>query len=179
MKTFRAQFTIDPEHYYAPVGAKIEMRHRGEMKKDGKRELIKDREYPIYEIIQSHREETEIERIVKRALEGDYTALNAMNGVYADISDAPRSLAEAQAMIINAKNEFYDLPIEIREKFNQNAEEYVAEMGSQAWMDKLGITEQLKTEKTPTTEPVNMAEVTQVAQTAGEVVQNIGGGENE
>lgn len=174
MKTpaFRTAYVHGEDHYRAPIGAKIEYRHRAKMKTDGKRVLIKDQEYPIYEIIQAHREETEIERIVKRATEGDISALNAMNGVYADITDAPRSLAEAQALIIDAKNEFEKMPTEIKEKFNNNSEEYVAEMGSKIWMDKMGITAELERIKNPTTETITPAELPEAG---GTPINNIGG----
>lgn len=163
------------DHFRAPVGSKIEIRHRAKMKTDGKRILIPDQEYPIYEIIQAHREETEIERIVKRATEGDISVLNAMNGVYADITDAPSSLAEAQALIIDAKNEFEKMPTEIKEKFNNNSEEYVAEMGTKQWLDKMGITAELEKAKAPKTETITASELP-TAQ--GEAISNIGGTEN-
>lgn len=176
---FKSMYNHGSDHFRAPIGDKVVIRHRAKMKTDGKRDLVADVKYPIYEIIQSHREETEIERIVKRAIEGDYNALNAMKGVYADIADAPGSLAEAQAMIINAKNEFYDLPLEIREKFNQNAEEYVAEMGTPKWMDKMGITAELEKINNPTTENIDASQVADIANGVGQIVSNVGGDANE
>lgn len=123
-----------------PTGEKIETRHEPIINEDGRRVLKPTKKVPIYEMIQIGREETEIERIVKRAVEGDYNALNAMNGVYADITDAPSSLAQAQQLIINAKQEFDTLPANIRKEFENNPELYVASVGSKDWFDKMGIT---------------------------------------
>lgn len=140
---FRTQFTVIGEHVYCPTGEKTEMRHNAVMKKDGRRVLERTKEVAIYDLIQASREECEIENIIRRAVEGDYNALNAVNGVFADITNCPSSIAEAQQYIINAKEEFDKLPKEIKAKFEYNPEIYVAEMGGNvnSWLDKMGYTE--------------------------------------
>lgn len=131
----------------SPAGAKTEMRHRAVMHKDGRRELVRDKEVAIYDLIQANREECEIENIIRRAVEGDYNALNAINGQYADITNMPSSIAEAQQMVINMKNEFEKLPKDIKAKFENNAEIYVAEFGSESWAEKTGYKAALEAQK--------------------------------
>lgn len=131
---------------YSPAGAKIQVEHTPHMGLDGRRKLVKDNPKPIYEMIQASREQCEIERIVKRALNGDMTALNAIEGHYMDITGAPRSLAQAQQIIINAKNDFDKLDAETKKKFDNNVEIFIAEAGTKEWCDKLGITEKLERE---------------------------------
>lgn len=128
----------------SPTGDKIQMEHTPHMGLDGKRKLILDDAKPIYEMIQAHREETEIDRIVKRAMQGDMSALNAVAGQYMDIAGAPNSLAEAQQIIINAKRDFDKLDPEIKKKFDNNVEIFIAEAGSKEWADKLGITAKIE-----------------------------------
>lgn len=143
---FETQFTAIGKHFHAPTGEPTEWRHTPHMKEDGRRELIKDREVAIYDLIQSHREECEIENIIRRAVEGDYNALNAVNGTYADITNCPSSIAEAQQYIINAKNDFEKLPKDVKAKFEYNPEIYIAEMSNDTagWLDKMGFTEAAK-----------------------------------
>lgn len=145
---FKTQITAREvrTHYFAPTGEKTEMRHNAVMKKDGRRVLERTKEVAIYDLIQASREECEIENIIRRAVEGDYNALNAVNGVFADITNCPSSIAEAQQYIINAKHEFDTLPKEIKAKFEYNPELYVAEMGGDvnSWLDKMGYTEAKK-----------------------------------
>ena len=129
-----------------PSGDKIQIEHTPHMGLDGRRKLIKDNPRPIYEMIQAHREECEIERIVKRALEGDTSVLSAIEGQYADITGAPKSLAQAQQIIINAKRDFEKLDPETKKKFDNNVEVFIAEAGSKEWCDKLGITDRLERE---------------------------------
>lgn len=130
-----------------PTGEKIQMEHTPHMGLDGKRKLIKDNPKPIYEMIQASREQCEIERIVRRALDGDTSVLNAMEGQYIDITGAPKSLAHAQQIIINAKNDFDKLDAETKKKFDNNVEVFIATAGSKDWLDKMGITEKLEREE--------------------------------
>lgn len=127
-----------------PTGSKTQMEHTPHMGLDGRRKLIKDNPKPIYEMIQASREQCEIERIVKRALNGDASVLNAMEGAYMDITGAPKSLAHAQQIIINAKNDFDKLDTETKKKFDNNVEIFIATAGTKDWCDKLGITEKLE-----------------------------------
>ena len=127
-----------------PTGKKIEMRHRPYMHEDGRRELKWDKPVPIFDQIQQYKEECEIENIIRRAVEGDYNALNQSKGQYMDITSCPQSLAQAQQMIIELKTKFDDLPKEIKAKFDYNAEIYIAEFGSEEWAEKTGVKEALK-----------------------------------
>lgn len=131
----------------SPTGEKIQYEHTPHMGLDGRRKLIKDNPKPIYEMIQASREQCEIERIVKRALQGDTAVLNAMNGQYLDITGAPASLAHAQQIIINAKQQFEDLDKETKKKFDNNVEIFIATAGSKEWCDIMGITEQIERKK--------------------------------
>lgn len=144
---FRTQFNRPEEdHYRSDIGEKIEMRHSAHMGTDGRRFLAKDKPVAVWDLIQSHKEECEIENIIRRAVEGDYNALNATSGVFMDITNCPSSIAEAQQYIINAKEEFDKLPKEIKQKFEFNPEIYIAEMGgnTKGWLDKMGYTEAVK-----------------------------------
>ena len=143
---FRTQFTVIGEHKHAPIGAKTEMRHRASIDLNGRRTLIRDKEVAIYDLIQSHREECEIENIIRRAVEGDYNALNAVNGVFEDITNCPSSIAEAQQYIIDAKNEFDKLPKEVKAKFEFNPEIYIAELNNdpKSWLEKTGFADEIK-----------------------------------
>ena len=147
--TFKTQFEDKYEHFYCPEGEMVEMRHRPSIDKDGRRKLIKDRAVDVYALIQSHKEECEIENIIRRAVEGDYNALNAVNGTFADITNCPSSIAEAQQYIINAKEEFEKLPKDIKAKFEYNPEIYIAEMATntESWLEKTGYSEALRLKK--------------------------------
>lgn len=136
------------EKVYCPTGDKIQMEHTPHMDLEGHRILVKDNPKPIYEMIQAHKEQCEIERIVKRALNGDSSVLNAMNGQYLDITGAPQSLAHAQQIIFNAKRQFEELDPETKAKFENNPEIFIAKAGTKEWCDIMGITEKIEAKKT-------------------------------
>lgn len=141
---FRTKYDKRNIAFKAPAGEKIQIEHTPHMGLDGRRKLIKDNPKPIYEMIQASREQTEIDRIVKRALQGDESVLSAVEGQYIDITGAPKSLAHAQQIIINAKNDFEKLDPETRKKFDNNVEVFIASAGTKEWMDKMGLTEKLE-----------------------------------
>lgn len=133
--------------FTTPTGEKIQVEHTPHMGLDGRRKLVKDNPKPIYEMIQASREQCEIERIVKRALQGDESVLSAIEGQYIDITGAPTSLAHAQQIIINAKRQFEELDTETKKKFDNNPEIFIATAGTEEWCDKMGITEKLERAK--------------------------------
>lgn len=120
-----------------PAGEKEEDTYEMSIDVHGHKKLEKSGKTNVYDLIQESLEETKIENIIRRALGGDEGALATMHGVYIDVTDAPKSLAEMQQAVITATQEFEKLPVEIREKFNHSALQYVAEFGTEEWAKKL------------------------------------------
>lgn len=95
----------------------------------------------IYDRIQAARP-MEIQSILDRALRGDVDAMMVVNqrqGAYADVTEAPKTLAEMQQLIIDAKREFEKLPREIRGKFSNDIDQYIAQYGTMDWATKMGL----------------------------------------
>lgn len=145
--TFGTKYQEREAKRNSPTGEKVQIEHTPHIGLDGRRELKADNPKPIYEMIQASREQCEIERIVKRALEGDTSVLSAMEGEYIDITGAPKSLAHAQQIIINAKRQFEELDKETKKKFDNNVEVFIATAGSKEWCDIMGITDQIERKK--------------------------------
>lgn len=91
----------------------------------------------IYEIIQSHKEECQIENILKAAAMGDLRALQQRQGTYMDATTLPKTLAEAQNLVIRMKDEFEHMPSEVKEQFNNSPEMYVNMMGTKEFNEKM------------------------------------------
>lgn len=147
----KTHWTARKQHSHTcPNGEKIEYRHRAYIKKDGTRILIKDVEKHTFDEIQEHKEECLIENILKRSMEGDLAALEVMKGQYADITNAPNSLAEAQQAMITLKDSFEHLPKDVRKEFDYSYEKYIAEFGSDEWAEKTGVKAALEKNKAAT-----------------------------
>lgn len=129
-----------PQKKPSPAGNHIQIEHRLHVDKDGKTKLIWDKKVNIYDKIQEGREQTEIDFIMRKATEGDTTILNMVKGQYMDVTDMPSTLAQAQQIHINLKNQFFELPWDIRKEYNDDADQYIADIGTKHWCDITGIT---------------------------------------
>ncbi len=120
-----------PQTIPHPKSKKIIDTYSIEINKDtGKKELKATGKTNIYEFIQKSLEDTKVYNILKKCEMGDTEALNRAVGAYGDFTSAPRSLAEAQQLIINAEKEFNSLPLEIRKEFNYSVSEFLAGFGN-------------------------------------------------
>lgn len=128
-----------PKTESAPAGTKEEDVYEMQIDISGNKKLVKVGKTNIYDIVQASLEQSKIENIIRRATEGDANALNIMNGEYIDVTDLPTTLAEAQNFVIKAKQEFDQLPINIRRKFDMSAEKYIASYGTGDWIDAMEL----------------------------------------
>lgn len=136
----------EKEFKAAPTGTRYDQKYRIEYSKTGHKLIVPDGTTDRYAIIQSHSEECNIENIIAKS-KLDPSVLNRKVGQYGDFTKMPKSLAEAQNMIVGIKQEFYKLPIEVREKFNNSPEQYVAQYGTKTWMEATGYGDYIKTKE--------------------------------
>lgn len=137
-ETFYSLLSKRPRKY-APAGSRLADDFEIQIDERGHKVLVKVGEHDIYEEIQSYLEETKIENILARAVAGDPDALNVRQGQYADITQFPTNLAEAQKTILKLGSEFEKLPNEIREKFDFSKEKFIQQFGSEDWVEKMGF----------------------------------------
>lgn len=109
------------------------------VKKDGTIELIHDGYENTDEEIQSYEQEVNIENIVSRYMNGDLDALNKRVGQYGDFTEMPKTYAEILQKQIDARNIFDSLSPEIRSKFNNDANQFFAQSGTDEWFEKMNV----------------------------------------
>lgn len=137
-----------------PRCTKVVMEHSLHInEKTGEEYLVLDTERRVYDYIQEGREETLVANIVRKYKEGDANALAAMNGKFIDIMNAPTSLLDALVSIRKAEQEFDTLPLDIRTKFNNDPNQFIAGYGTNDWADKMGLIKK-QPELTPEPAPV-------------------------
>lgn len=105
--------------------------------KDGTITLVQEGFVNTDEEIQSHEESVDIDVIVARYMNGDLEALNKHVGQYGDFTEMPKTYAEVLQMQIDAKNTFMSLPVEIRQKFDNDPNQFFAQSGTEDWYNKL------------------------------------------
>ena len=103
----------------------------------GRLTLEKTGKSNVYAKIQEEHEATKIESILHSVAMGDLNALKQREATYVDATTMPHSLREAQDLVIRLKDEFYELPLEVRKEFGNSPEQYVSEMGTKEYLDKM------------------------------------------
>lgn len=88
----------------------------------------------INAFIQSFRDSTDINVILKRFELGDVSVLNAKRGVYGDFSNAPKTLSEFLNAQIQAQNIFERLPAAVKASFNNDVNQFFVQYGSESWL---------------------------------------------
>ena len=109
-----------------PKCEKIVPTYGKEIDKDGKVHIVETGKTNLYEKIQACKDDTLIYNILDRFAAGDISVLQKNQGVYADLTDMPKTLAEAQQSLITAENIFNNLPLEVRAEFNHSFSEFLA-----------------------------------------------------
>lgn len=107
--------------------------------------LVKDGETDIVAIIQSHKEECDINLMLQRYAAGD-TSVMRNDAKYIDTSDLPTTIHE-YFNLMKAQHEKFDaLPVTIKQKFDNSFEVWASTSGTGEWLEKMGIQDPAKPE---------------------------------
>lgn len=90
-------------------------------------------------IIDSYRDQTDINIIISRVRNGEVGLLNRVKGSYGDFTNLPKTFAEMLQLQIDSEKKFYSLPVEVREKFHNDKNEFFVQAGSKDWFKNLGV----------------------------------------
>lgn len=130
------QFKI-PKRIPTPSGDEFLNTYQEEVQKNGNIELVCVGKTNVYDKIQEELESTKIENILQRVAMGDLSMLRAQEPIYIDATTFPKNLMECQNIVLKAKQEFEKFPKEVKELFNNSADAYVAQMGTQEFFEKM------------------------------------------
>lgn len=115
-----------------------------EVQPDGSKVLVKKGRLDLYEMIQSHADSVDLEKMIARYNSGDPTALHRRDGVYIDVSEMPQTYAEWQQRFMDVQHVFDRLPIEIKEQYDHDVGQFMADVGSPAFFEKVERYSELK-----------------------------------
>lgn len=127
-------------------GSRIHILYSPEVQDDGTIILVESGKEDTDDFIDSFREETEITTIIKKFQAGDLSVINQREGFYADVTKMPKTYAEMLQLRIDSQKAFDSLKPEIKEKFNNDENQFFAAAGSVEWLEKLNLIK--KDEKT-------------------------------
>lgn len=93
----------------------------------------------LYDYIQSHADSVDIHKILERcALMDDYSILNRMPANFMDVTEMPKSLAEAYSMVEDARKMFERMPTSVKESYDNNFVEFIQDIGSEKFVKVVG-----------------------------------------
>lgn len=118
---------------YSNSGDKTRTLYSPIVNDDGTISLVASGKEDIQSEIDSYREECDINVLLARYAAGDLDVFNKSVGSYGDFTNFPSTYAEALQIQINSKRYFDSLPVEIKEKFNNDANQFFVQTGSDEW----------------------------------------------
>lgn len=176
-ETFRTKY--EPRKRVITVSGSAEKdEFIGRYDKHGRVELVPNGKTNVYEFIQSFKDSVDINVLLAKYKNGDTEALSRVQGMYADISDLPKTFADMLNKVKAGEDAFASLPAETRALFNNSVSEWFASVGSADWFDKMGMeAPEPPTPKKKKTSKTAEPAVNDLTKPVVQVAQN--GGENE
>lgn len=131
------------------AGESVRRTYLWERDENGERVLKLDQIIDQQAEIDSYLEETKIENIIRRASIDPNIAERIMpdlGGGIQDFTEAPHTLAEIQNIMIRAEQIWDEVPKEIKLKFDNDVDKFIASFGTVEWAKNLGIYQEKQTE---------------------------------
>ncbi len=138
MKKFDTQYDVRPRVKSHP-GNPIKQLYSGSYNERGQVELKEDGTENLYAFIQSFAESTDIHSIMRRFQNGEIDVLEKVQGFYGDVTEMPRTYAEALQRIADSEKVFMSLPVDVRAKFGHSFSEFLAASQDADFLDRLGV----------------------------------------
>ena len=135
--------------FYTESGSAEKQTYVAVQMTDGTFNLVEGEMVDIQEEIDSHAESCSIEHIIALCAAGDTSALNRVQGSFIDTTLFPESYAECLQLVIKGRSEFDRLPLEVRQKFDQDFVSWFQTAGTEEWIEKMGLSYEAPEQLTP------------------------------
>lgn len=146
VSNFRETATAKPTE----AGESIRRTYLWEINEKGEKVLTLDQIIDQQAEIDSYLEETKLENIIRRAsINPDLAArlVPDMGGGLQDATEMPKNLMELQNIMLRAEQIWDEIPKEIKIKFDNDVDKFVASFGTIDWAKNLGIYQEEKPEE--------------------------------
>lgn len=127
----------DPNTFVTCAGSRVKTIYSSKVLPTGEIVLTASGKEDVQDYINSFRESTDMSYILHQLALGNTDVLNQKQMMFGDFTDVPESLAEAQQMLIDGEAAFYKLPLDVRQKFNNDFRNWLFTSGQPEWMEKM------------------------------------------
>jgi hypothetical protein len=124
------------------AGETVRRTYLWEINEKGEKVLTLDQTIDQQAEIDSYLEETKLENIIRRAsIDPDLATrlIPDMGGGLQDATEMPKNLMELQNIMLRAEQIWDEIPKEIKLKFDNDVNKFVASFGTVDWAKNLGI----------------------------------------
>ena len=131
------------------AGESVRRTYLWERNEKGKKVLRLDQTIDQQAEIDSYLEETKLENIIRRAsIDPDIAARIKpdIGGGIQDFTEAPQNLAELQNIMLRAEQIWREVPKDIKLKFDNDVDKFIASFGTVKWAKNLDIYQEEQTE---------------------------------
>lgn len=138
VSNFRETATAKPTE----AGETMRRTYLWELNEKGEKVLTLDQIIDQQAEIDSYLEETKLENIIRRAsIDPDLAArlIPDIGGGLQDTTEMPKNLMELQNIMLRAEQIWDEIPKEIKLKFDNDVDKFVASFGTVDWAKNLGI----------------------------------------
>lgn len=125
------------ERIFTNAGNPVKTVYKSRLNKNGDIEVYEAGKENIYKLIQSNADTVDINIMMAKFKAGDEEALNNKKAFYMDLTEMPESQFEAINMVNDSKWAFEELPVNIKEKFGNNYEKWLATAQTPEWFEKM------------------------------------------
>lgn len=129
----------DPNSFVSNPGSPERSVYTAKITASGVIEVVETGKEDYQAFIESFRSQTDMAYILKELSLGNLQILNQREPQFGDFTQMPKSLADAMQMQIDAERQFYQLPLDTRNKFNNNYREWCFTAGTDDWNEKMGL----------------------------------------
>lgn len=128
----------DPRKFITCSGNDVHILYSSKVLPNGQIRLTPNGKESISEKINAQKNYTDMSYLISRLLAGD-TSVIRDNAIYGDFTKSPKSLADALQIMIDGQDKFNALPLDIRNKFDNNFYKWIMTSGSNIWYQLMGI----------------------------------------
>lgn len=127
----------DPNSFSAHSGDQYHVIRKSVVLPDGTIDLVESGKDDIQAMIDAERPSTDMALILSRLNAGDTSVLNRSTPMYGDFTSMPSTYAEALQLVIDGEREFMQLPLDVRNQFDNDFRRWFAQAGSDSWYDRM------------------------------------------
>lgn len=123
-----------PEEIFSNHGEAIGITYEYRTK-EGIKSLVPSGKVDRQEFIESFADDCDIVKQIRRFLDGDVSVMNPNTGTYGDFTNTPKTYAEMFDRLEMCKKVFDEMPAGIKEEFDNSAESFWTQFGSDRFND--------------------------------------------